>query len=150
MISDPLKDYPGYALRRASNASLALLTPRLMEHDLRVSEATVILAIFTNPKIKQSELCKLLDIASANIAPLIGRLDKRQLITRIKVDGRSQGLELSEMGKSLATQILTIIEDHERALLEKMPEPLRAPFMEAIKYLWKPDGALKGGQDETP
>ncbi len=150
MISDPLKDYPGYALRRASNASLTQLTPRLMEHDLRVSEATVILAILTNPTVKQSELCKLLDIASANIAPLIGRLDKRQLITRIKVDGRSQGLELTDNGKSLAAQILAIIEDHEGELLEKIPEPLRAPFMEAIKYLWKPDETLNREIDGTP
>lgn len=62
-------------------------------------EATVLLVIGANPGVIQSEVGRLLGIASVNMALLVARLADRELIERDAVDGRSQGLKLSDAGR---------------------------------------------------
>lgn len=140
MVFDPLRSFPGYALRRASNASLAELTPKLSALNLRLTEATVLIAILNNPNITQSEIGRMLGIASANVAPLIGRLDDRGLIERIRFDGRSHGLDLTAEGKALAQQTYTVVEAHEADLINRLPESQRDSFVAALNSLWSTDG----------
>ena len=64
MVVDPLKAYPGYQLRRASGAQMAVLARRLAVLELRPTEATVLRLIDANPGIKQSAIGRLLEIAS--------------------------------------------------------------------------------------
>ena len=65
MPIDPLEDYPGYSLRRASAVNMAKLARRFAAIDLRPTEATVLMVIDANPNISQSEIGKMLDIARA-------------------------------------------------------------------------------------
>ena len=137
MVVDPLKNYPGYALRRASAASMERLSSRLATLELRPSEASVLLVIHANPHVKQSQIGHLLDIAGANMAPLVGRLDRSGLIERHPVDGRSHGLTLSAAGRSCAAKVERIFKDHEEQLLAKIPKSQRATFLSALQALWK-------------
>ena len=59
------------------------------------------MVIESNPNISQSEIGRMLDIAGANMAPLVGRLEKRELLERRPVDGRSHGLQLTAAGRAL-------------------------------------------------
>ena len=136
MVFDPLRGFPGYALRRASNAALAELTPKLSELHLRLTEATVLIAILHNPNITQSEVGRMLGIASANIAPLIGRLDERGLIQRNPFDGRSHGLDLTEAGRELATDEFDIVQTHEDGLLRRLPLEQRLIFIDTLNAFW--------------
>ena len=136
MFIDPLKNFPGYALRRASAASMAKLSRELSSIKLRPSEATVLLVIESNPEITQSEIGQALDIAGANMAPLVGRLAEREVIERRPVDGRSQGLRLTDSGRALAQRAKRIIQTHEDELLGKIPRSQRALFLECLRSLW--------------
>jgi len=133
---DPLKDLPGYALRRASSATMQKLTRDLAPLDLRPSEASVLLVIEANPNITQSEAGRMLDIAGANMAPLISRLDRRELLARQPVDGRSHGLELTAAGRALCTRAKKIMSAHEERLMRKIPASQRADFVAALQALW--------------
>ncbi|HKX55834.1 MAG TPA: helix-turn-helix domain-containing protein, partial [Xanthomonadales bacterium] len=95
MANDPLENYPGYSLRRASAAAMARLARRFAKLDLRPTDASVLMVIDANPNITQSEISRMLDIASANMAPLVSRLADRGLVERLPVDGRSHGLALT-------------------------------------------------------
>ena len=141
MFVDPLKSLPGYALRRASATSMATLSRELAPVKLRPSEATVLLVIEANPEITQAEIGQALDIAGANMAPLVGRLAERELIERRPVDGRSQGLRLTESGRGLLQRVKRIMQAHEEKLLAKIPRPQRAVFLECLRALWS-------GEDE--
>lgn len=141
MINDPLKDLPGYALRRVSAASMARLAARLSKLDLRPAEATVLLVIGANPGVIQSDVGRLLGIASANMAPLVARLADRDLIVRNAVDGRSQGLTLSDAGRRITQKARSIMDDHESELLARMPASERAAFLKVLL-------ALASGDDE--
>jgi DNA-binding MarR family transcriptional regulator len=136
MFVDPLKSFPGYALRRASAASMAKLSRKLSSVKLRPSEATVLLVIESNPEITQSEIGQALDIAGANMAPLVGRLAEREVIERRPVDGRSQGLRLTDSGRALAQRAKRIMQTHEDELLGKIPRSQRTLFLECLRALW--------------
>lgn len=135
MIHDPLKDLPGYALRRVSAAIMAQLAARLSRLDLRPTEATVLLVIGANPGVIQSEVGRLLGIASANMAPLVARLTDRGLIVREAVDGRSQGLTLSEAGRRITHKGKSIMDDLESDLLARIPAAERAVFLKVLAGL---------------
>ena len=133
---DPLTDYPGYQLRRASAAAMADLADRLGVLDLRPAEATVLLVIEANPSATLSEVGRLLRIASANMTPLIARLEGRNLIEREPMDGRSQGLMLAPLGRSLTRQVKAVVADHEAALIEKIPAATRDEFLRTLRAIW--------------
>jgi DNA-binding MarR family transcriptional regulator len=135
MSIDPLKDFPGYALRRISADSMAALARRLGTLGLRPTEATVLMIIEANPGITQSEIGRMLDIASANMAPLASGLRKRELVVRERVDGRSHGLRLSEAGRKLAQRARKAMVDHETALLEPLSAAQRKAFLAGLRAL---------------
>jgi DNA-binding MarR family transcriptional regulator len=135
-IVDPLKDLPGYALRRASAAVMAKLAERLAALDLRPSEASVLLVIDSNPGVTQSQIGRLLDIARANMAPLTAGLAARDLIVRESAGGRSHGLTLSASGRRLTGKAQRIVAQLEAELMERIPAVQRATFLRALKALF--------------
>jgi DNA-binding MarR family transcriptional regulator len=136
---DPLKDLPGYALRRASSAAMQKLARELAPLDLRPSEATVLLVIEANANITQSEIGRMLEIAGANMAPLIGRLEKRELVDRQPVDGRSHGLVLTPSGRTLCARVRKVMKAHEDNLMARIPASQRAAFVATLQALWDSD-----------
>ena len=136
MAIDPLKDFPGYALRRASVATMQRLAGGLQALDLRPSEASTLLVIEANPGITQSDVGRLLDIAGANMAPLMRRLEERDLVERNPVDGSSQALYLSAEGRALSTKARKIFRSHEEELLKRIPSGDRATFMTNLRALY--------------
>lgn len=134
---DPLKDYPGYLLRRASVAAMADLARRLGTLDLRPSEATILLAIDANPHATLSDVGRLLGIASANMAPLVAGLEAAHLVERTRMDGRSQAMTLAPRGRRVTVRIKAIVAEHEATLLERIPVSARGAFLEALRAIWK-------------
>lgn len=133
---DPLKNYPGYLLRRASTAAMADLAKRLEALGLRPTEATVLQIIDANPDATQSDIGRLLEIASANMAPLVARLEGRDLIEREAVDGRSHGLALTAAGRALTIRVKKAVAEHEAALLDKIPAAQRSAFLKGLRAIW--------------
>lgn len=136
MAIDPLKDLTGYALRRASAATMQRLAGGLQALDLRASEASALLVIEANPGITQSEIGRLLDIAGANMAPLMRRLHERDLVERNPVDGRSHALYLSAAGHALSAKARKVFRSHEEELLKSIPPGDRATFLRVLRVLY--------------
>jgi DNA-binding MarR family transcriptional regulator len=134
-MRDPLSKYPGYLLRRASVHAMAALAKRLTALDLRPTEATVLAVIGANANATQSDIGRLLDIATANMAPLVARLEDRSLIERKPVNGRSHSLSLTARGKELAVRITKIMNEHEQVLVAGIPVALRPQLMAALRKL---------------
>ncbi len=139
MPIDPLENYPGYSLRRASAANMTKLARRFAALDLRPTEASVLMVIDANPNITQSEIGRMLDIASANMAPLVSRFADRELIERQPVDGRSHGLALTSTGRGVTAKVKKAVAAHEEELLSKIPAAQRKIFLAALRTLWSED-----------
>jgi DNA-binding MarR family transcriptional regulator len=132
---DPLNNYPGYLLRRASAIAMGNLAKRLKALDLSPTEATVLNVIDANPNASQSDIGRLLDIASANMAPLASRLAERDLIERRPVDKRSHGLVLTGAGRKMMAKIKKSFAEHEADLLARIPKAQREYFFSSLRAL---------------
>lgn len=138
-MKDPLRNLPGYALRRASAAMMAELAERLAPLGLRQVEATILLVLAANPGVSQSALGKLLGIQRANMTPLAARLEQRGLIERTASDGRSLGLALSPQGAALAKRVQQQVDQHEQSVTERIPPEHRPHLLPALLALWTKD-----------
>ena len=136
-MRDPLLNYPGYSLRRASNAMMGELAQRLTALDLRMADATVLMLIETNPKITASRIGRALDIQRANMVPLLKRLEETGLVERAPIDGKSLGLSLTAAGSERLAEARDTIDTFEAELLARVPEVHREHLLPALDALWR-------------
>lgn len=140
-MKDPLIRLPGYVLKRASTAALAELNRQLAPLDLRHAEVAFLMLLAASPGITQSAAGRLLDIQRANMVPLVNRLQGRGLVSRQRVDGRSQGLKLTPGGRSTLARARQVVETSEQALLGRVPAKLRPLVLPVLMALWKSTAA---------
>jgi DNA-binding MarR family transcriptional regulator len=138
-MKDPLTRLPGYVLRRASAATVSELNRRLQPLDLRHAEAACLLLIDFSPRLTQSEIGRILDIQRSNMVPFVLRLESRSLVEREQVDGRSQGLILTRIGRSVLPKVRKVVEAYEAALIRRVPEELRPMVLPILTALWNRD-----------
>ena len=134
-MRDPLPSYPGYALRRAANATAAELASRLSAVGLRQSEVSVLMLIAENPGVTASAIGRALDIQRANMVPVLKRLEG--LIDRAPIDGKSQGLALTETGRARLGEARQVVEAFEAELIARVPAEHRAHLLPALEALWR-------------
>ncbi len=119
-------------LRVLSQQLIARLAANLHDLNLRVSEGTVLIFIKANPGIRQSQIGTEINIARANMAPLVGKLEKRGLIRKEAIDGRSFGLFLTKDGKVLTQKVLNIMQSHETQIEDAIPQDMKGSFVESL------------------
>ncbi len=108
---------------------------------LRTVEATILQIIQENSGISQSALGRLLDIQRANMTPIAARLEARGLVRRIPSDGRSLGLELTDMGQDLAQQVRLRVEAFEAEVFAAVATEHRPHLLPALRAIWQRFGA---------
>lgn len=135
-MKDPLTGLTGYVLRRAAAAALAELNRRLEPLRLRHAEVAMLMLVAQCPRITQSQAGRVLDIQRANMTPFIGRLERRGVLQRQRVDGRSQRLELTGAGRALLRKASRVVNSHEAALRARVPHRLRAHVLPVLLALW--------------
>ena len=136
-MRDPLPQFPGYALRRAANATAAELSARLAALDLRQSDASALILIGANPGVTASAIGRALDIQRANMVPLLNKLETAGLIDRVAIDKKSRGLELTALGKQRLGQARKVIDAFENELLARIPLQHRVHLLPALEALWR-------------
>lgn len=136
-MDDPLLNLPGYSLRRAANAMMAELGSRLADIDMRQADASSLILIAANPDITASRLGRMIDIQRANMVPLLNRLEEAGLISRAPIDGKSQGLRLTEAGEAKLADTMRIIDTFEAQLLQRVPAQHRGHLLPALNALWR-------------
>ena len=136
-MDDPLIRFPGYALRRAANATAAELAARLAALDLRQSDASLLLLVAVNPGATSSALGRALGVERANMVPLLKRLGEAGLIEREAIDGKSQGLRLTPAGLRRLAEARKIIEAFEAELLARVPAEHRDHLLPALNAIWR-------------
>lgn len=135
-MRDPLPGLPGYALRRAALATASELSGRLAEIALRQSDASTLILISENPGVTASAIGRQLAIQRANMVPLLKRMEDAGLVERAPIDGKSQGLELTDAGHTRVAEARKVIEAYEAELIQRVPEEHRAHLLPALAALW--------------
>ena len=136
-MRDSLPSNPGYSLRRAASAMGAELTARLAPLGLRQVDASLLMLIRDNPDVTASALGRQLDIQRANMVPLLKRLEDAGLIERAPIDGKSQGLRLTDAGALRTAEAQEIVDAFEADLIVRVPEEHRPHLLPALEALWR-------------
>jgi len=136
-LHDPFARLPGYALRRAANAMMSLLSERLAPADLRIAEASVLLLVDERRDATSSEIGRTLDIQRANMVPLLNRLEAAGLIERVPLDRKSLAIVLTPAGLERLALVREITAKFEEDLLNRIPEPHRDHLLPAVNALWR-------------
>lgn len=133
--TNPLETLIGYRLRRASADAMAALARELNKLGLRPTEASALVLISVNDGMTQSDIGRILGIQRANMAPLTAGLERKGLITRRRMDGRSQSLVVSDDGATTATRVHAAMKKHDQHLVGQVPEAARSGFVYALGVL---------------
>jgi DNA-binding MarR family transcriptional regulator len=136
-MDDPLIRFPGYALRRAANATAAELSARLAPLGLRQSDASLMMLLDANPGSTASSLGRQLDIQRANMVPILKRLEDAGLVRREALDRKSVGLELTESGSTLLARAREVINAFEAELYDRLPADHRDHLLPALNAIWR-------------
>lgn len=136
-IQIPMERLLGYQLKRASQAMEAKLSASYRDLGFRLLEATVLLTIEANPGIKQSQIGAVLNIKSANMTPMVTLLENNNCVERKRLDGRSQGLFLTDHGKSMAQALWQCVDENERWLSSRLPDIDTAAVIPSLEKIWR-------------
>ncbi len=135
-LSNPLEGLVGYHLRRAANAMLVDLARRIEPLGLTLTEMSVVQLIAANPGIRQSEIGKALAIKRANMAPIIAALEARGHVSRMALDGRSQGLNLTDSGEAVVRQLRIHVAENEAWLMRNAGSGAEARLIAQLRAIW--------------
>lgn len=134
---DPFEGLLGYHLRRLSLLVMADFTEALAPLDLKPAEASVLYVVGAAAGLTQSDIGKMLGIKRANMAPLIAGLMRRGLVARVRVDGRSQALRLSEAGQAARAAAWAANLAHEARMFGGLDSTERARMAAQLRDLWQ-------------
>ena len=134
-MKNPLDDYLGYHLSRATLAKNSELNGFLKPLGIRHVDASILLYIGANPGITQSSIGRALGIQRANMVPFIARLETRAWIARLPTAGKSQGLTLSKAGLLAAAQVRRAIAQAETAISRIVPVKKKTEMIALLRAL---------------
>lgn len=127
----------GYRLKKVSGKSVAKLAEDLSKISVRITEATILFEINSSPQITASGIARKLGLKRSNLTPLITRLQELGYLSLVALDGRSQGLTLSDKGKELFIQVKAIMEQHEKeffSVLSEEEKQLMGVLLNKLQY----------------
>jgi DNA-binding MarR family transcriptional regulator len=130
-----LENVLGYNLRRAHGVQRQRFAAVFAPHSIRPVQLSVLGLILDNPRMKQAELGRALEIKRANVVTLLDELEERKLITRRRAqgDGRAHMLELTSAGRRLAVELLDLHGRLEQQLAESLGQRDRDLLMKLLK-----------------
>lgn len=133
-----LKGLLGYNTRRATLMIFERFDERVAEYALTPVDFSVLCLIGRNPNITPSQLCSVLALLPPNLAKILKRFSKRDLIQRVNPasDKRAVMLSLSPEGKKLLKKVEKIIVDLEREAASQLTDKQLAVLMESLQKVY--------------
>jgi DNA-binding MarR family transcriptional regulator len=135
---DQLDAQIGYNLRRASALALNDFAVELADAALRPVTYGMLALIDERPGIRAAELCRLLGMKSANMAPLLAELEERGLVERDDhaQDKRVQVLALTKAAKQAMPAWRGQVRRHEDRFLQRLTKKERATLLRLLRLIW--------------
>ena len=142
MSEDGLDAQIGYNLKRASAFALNDFAVELTEAGLRPVTYGMLALIDERPGIRAAELCRLLGMKSANMAPLLAELEERGLVERDDhaEDRRVRVLTLTPVARQAMPGWRRQVRRHEDRFLQRLTKKERATLLRLLRLIWTDEG----------
>lgn len=128
---------PGHLLRRCQQISIAIFLDECRDYDIRHLEYAVLKAVDALPDVDQITLAGSIAIDRTSIGRIVGRLERKQYITRYKRkdDARVNCVRISRKGKALLQELDPIVQRVEQRIVEPLTSAQRIQFMEILETI---------------
>jgi len=130
-----LKDYVGYAIRRAQMRIYEDFFTSLADLDTTPAKFTLLLLIRENPGIRSVDLARTLGVARSGMVRLIDELEQSGLLSRetYRRDRRNQALALTALGRRKLIRLEKAVERHEAHVTAKLSVSERESLLELLR-----------------
>jgi len=138
MSDDALDAQIGYNLKRAAAFALNDFAVELTDAGLRPVTYGMLALIDERPSIRAAELCRLLGMKSANMAPLLAELEERGLVERDDhaEDKRVRVLALTQTARQAMPGWRQQVRRHEDRFLQRLTKKERATLLRLLRLIW--------------
>jgi DNA-binding MarR family transcriptional regulator len=133
---DSLTDMPGHLIRRLQQIAFALFLAEAKAFDFTPVQYAALYAVANDPGIDQTALCNAVALDRSTIGDVVGRLEKKGLITRKNgTDRRTKSLHITAAGRRLLADIDPAVAATQRLILAPLKASERTAFMRMLKHL---------------
>ena len=136
-INSPLSSLLGYQLHRANIAMMNNLRSRLKPLGFTPTLASIMIIVNENEGIIQSQVAKFLSIERSNMVSLINSLEKKGLLSKEAIDGRSQKLLVTEKGTEVLKKVYAQVELHEEEYKLLLGDNSSDSMLESLHSIWR-------------
>ncbi len=128
-----LRQTPGHLLRRAQQRAVEIYQEEVGDDGLRPPQFALLLTVFQNAGLNQTELVHLTGIDRSTLANMIARLEKRGLLARKPgTDQRSRHLWLTDAGAEAVRSNSTAGHRAQNRIMAPIAPDERAHFLELL------------------
>ncbi len=146
-----LVEAPGHLIRRCQQRHLDIYTAEVGDGGPTPRQFAVLVTIYQNPGLSQTELSERTGIDRSTIADMLNRLHRRGLIERRRPpnDARVRLLRITEAGVALLESAVSGVDRAQQRILETLPPEDRPVAMRCLRRLaGLPDEIANGGDEE--
>ena len=128
---------PGHLIRRLQQIAVAIFMEETAEFDVTPVQYSALLAVRNHPGIDQTTLCNIIAFDRTTIGGVVGRLQRKKLITRVNgaYDGRTKALHITPAGRRLIRDIEPAVQATQRLILNPLAPRQRSAFKQMLKHL---------------
>jgi MarR family transcriptional regulator, lower aerobic nicotinate degradation pathway regulator len=132
-----LLEMPGHLIRRLQQIASALFLEQAKAFDFTPVQYAALVAIKNNPGLDQTTLCNTIALDRSTIGDVVGRLEKRGLISRKNgaADRRTKTLHVTAAGNRMIKDIDSAVAETQRLILAPLKPGERVTFMQMLKHL---------------
>jgi len=132
-----LIEMPGHLIRRLHQISFALFLDQAKTFDVTPVQYAALVAINRHPGIDQTTLCNIIAFDRTTIGGVVGRLQRKKLITRANGahDRRTKALHITAAGRRLIRDIEPAVLATQRLILKPLKARERTAFKQMLKHL---------------
>ena len=132
-----LIEMPGHLIRRLHQISFALFVDQAKAFGVTPVQYAALVAIDRHPGIDQTTLCNIIAFDRTTIGGVVGRLQRKKLITRVGGvhDRRTKALRITPAGRRLIRDIEPAVKATQRLILKPLKPRQRSAFVEMLKHL---------------
>jgi MarR family transcriptional regulator, lower aerobic nicotinate degradation pathway regulator len=132
-----LIDMPGHLIRRLQQIASALFLDQAKAFDFTPVQYAALVAIKNHPGLDQTSLCNMIALDRSTIGDVVGRLEKRRLISRTNgtTDRRTKALRVTASGSHMIRDIEPAVMAAQRLILAPLKANERSAFMQMLKHL---------------
>jgi DNA-binding MarR family transcriptional regulator len=132
-----LIEMPGHLIRRLHQISFALFLDQAKAFGVTPVQYAALVAIDRHPGIDQTTLCNIIAFDRTTIGGVVGRLQRKKLITRVNGvhDRRSKALHITVAGRRLIRDVEPAVRAAQRLILKPLKPRQRSAFKQMLKYL---------------